>query len=534
MEVILYRLIADGNNTLQNLSNLYTDNHSYNILIEKDNQVKKKSESIKTNTYPPFSNTMIQRWGTLRLGVNSIRITPKSVFGKRSIHVNISLSQKKSLKDSINKEMPTPGHNHSHMNTAAINFTPNITYKDLLLKSQNDNNEQLSSKEHNLIDLAMRLRCTDDMTEEVPLATTTQSKKVEMASNLPFNVKMVDKTFTKKLTKQELIQQNGLSMPILKKYYIEPYLQLTKPRLTILVMLSAICSYALSPTAASISQLLSLTVGTTLCSGAANAINMGREPEFDRQMTRTQARPVVRGLITPNEAYSFATVIGTLGVATLYFGVNPTVAWLGFLNIPLYSWIYTSLKRKHIINTWVGAIVGAIPPLMGWAAASSLTDPAAWVLAGLLYAWQFPHFNALSHSVRTQYKNAGYVMTAWKNPTLNARVCLRYSLLMFPLCFALVYYNITDPYYIIDSSLANLWLSYWCFKFYWQQRYNYSKGVINDKTKFNNGMKLANMFARKTMLASVLQLPAVFILAILHKKGRWDWIFNKDQLALKP
>lgn len=125
-------------------------------------------------------------------------------------------------------------------------------------------------------------------------------------------------------------------------------------------------------------------------------------------------------------------------------------------------------------------------------------------------------------------------MTVWNNPRLNARVCLRYSLLMFPFCYALVYYNITDPYYIVDSSLANLWLTYWSFKFYWQQRYNYSKDILKDKIKFNDGMKLANLYARKTMLASVLQLPAVFILAIFHKKGRWDWISHNNQLALKP
>ena len=126
-----------------------------------------------------------------------------------------------------------------------------------------------------------------------------------------------------------------------------------------------------------------LTVGTALCSGAANAINMGREPEFDKQMPRTVGRPVVRGLITPTQAYRFAAVSGAIGCGMLWFGVNPTVSLLGFSNIVLYAWLYTSMKRKSIINTWVGAVVGAIPPLMGWAASSSLAHPAAWCLAGL-------------------------------------------------------------------------------------------------------------------------------------------------------
>ena len=111
-------------------------------------------------------------------------------------------------------------------------------------------------------------------------------------------------------------------------------------------MLSAICFNALSPNVTLISQLLSLTVGTMLCPGSANPINMGGEPKFDRQMTRTQTRPVVRVLVTLEEAYLFATVIGVLKVSILYYGVNPTVALLGGLNIPLYFWIYTSLKRK--------------------------------------------------------------------------------------------------------------------------------------------------------------------------------------------
>ncbi|KAK5961923.1 protoheme IX farnesyltransferase PWA37_000812 [Arxiozyma heterogenica] len=500
---------------------------------------------------------MIQRCGYIYYRSN-ILLFRTNWHRLRNFHRCRIVSNKTGLKDlSINSIFIQNHQEDLYANTAEINFTPNIICAKKINRSKSttantDDSSQHNSK-HNLEEFALSLRCTDSSNKETQLnsikttetisnKTTTNTTNYDSihTTDLPFDIKFVDKTtctrqsITDKYKEIQLLKKGPITFPMLKKYYITPYIQLSKPRLTILVMLSAICSYALSPNAASILQLLSLTVGTTLCSSSANAINMGRELEFDRQMIRTQARPVVRGLISQREAYLFATVMGVLGVSSLYYGVNSTVALLGGLNIPLYSWIYTSLKRKYIINTWVGAIVGAIPPLMGWCAASSLTDPAAWILAGLLYAWQFPHFNALSHSIRNQYKNAGYVMTAWKNPKLNARVCLRYSLLMFPLCFALVYYDITDPYYAIDSSLANLWLTYWSFKFYWQQRYNYSKGILKDKIKFNEGMNLANLYARKTMLASVLQLPAVFILAILHKKGRWDWIFNKNQLALKP
>ncbi|ODV61552.1 protoheme IX farnesyltransferase, partial [Ascoidea rubescens DSM 1968] len=295
------------------------------------------------------------------------------------------------------------------------------------------------------------------------------------------------------ITKEQMLSKRSKNMTFAK--LIDPYIALSKPRLTVLVMLSSICSYALSPYPATVSQLLFLTAGTSLASASANAINMGREPDFDRRMVRTSTRPVVTGIVTPMQAYKFATITGIVGVSMLYLGVNATVATLGGLNIVLYAWIYTSLKRKHIINTWIGAIVGAIPPLMGWASSSSLLHPGAWCLAGLLYAWQFPHFNSLSHNIRYQYKEAGYVMTAFENPKLNARVGLRYSLLMFPLCFGLSYWNICDWVFPFDSAVLNAWLSYVAFQFWRQQRKNYGKN--GDSSPNSPGMKLANIQAKK-------------------------------------
>lgn len=312
----------------------------------------------------------------------------------------------------------------------------------------------------------------------------------------------------------------SVAQPITSKRKFNAYVALTKPNLTILVMLLSVCSYALAPYPATVVQLLCLTAGTSLCSSAANAINMGREPEFDRKMVRTSTRPVVVGLVTPKEAFLFAGVCGTVGAGILYAGVNPLVALLGVLNIVLYLWTYTSLKRRSILNTWIGAIVGAIPPLMGWAAAASnLNDPGAWCLAALLYAWQFPHFNSLSHNIRDQYKRAGYVMTAFENPKLNARVSFRYALLMFPICFGLAYFGIVDKYFMVDSSVINLWLLYLSYKFWRQQNINYKTKATDE------GIKLANQHAKKLFWGSVWHLPGILILALLHKKGIWDrWI----------
>lgn len=311
---------------------------------------------------------------------------------------------------------------------------------------------------------------------------------------------------------------NSRGRKIKPKSILAPYIKLTKPNLTLLVTLSSICSYAISPNSVSITELALLTIGTALCSGSANAINMGREPEFDKRMSRTSNRPVVTGSVSPAQAFQFAATTGSIGCTILYFGVNPTVALLGFLNIGLYGWTYTSLKRRSILNTWVGAVVGAIPPLMGWAASSSLAHPGGWCLAALLYAWQFPHFNALSHNIADQYKGAGYVMACAENPKLNARVALRYSILMFPICFGLSYYGVTDWYFQIDSAIANAWMTVLAFKFWSQQRKNHAKGHVPSA----EAIQVASVNAKKLFWCSVWQLPVVLVLAMLHKKGQWD------------
>jgi len=315
------------------------------------------------------------------------------------------------------------------------------------------------------------------------------------------------------------------------------YLSLTKPRLTALIVLSAATSYALFPTpplltspdAPSLSTLtlLYLTFGTTLCSAAANTLNMVAEPKYDAQMSRTKNRPLVRKLLSVRQAVVFATLCAGVGTVALWFGVSPTVAGLGAGNIILYAGIYTPLKRVSVVNTWVGALVGAVPPLMGWAAAATSTTPAllntptttahwyseslhllshpgGWLLAALLFAWQFPHFNALSTTIAQEYKAAGYQMMSWKYPALNARVALRYSVLCFPICAGLWWAGVTDGGFLVTSSAANAWLVREAWRFW--------------KLKGQRGA------SRCLFWASVWHLPAVLGLACLHKRGLWEGV----------
>lgn len=312
------------------------------------------------------------------------------------------------------------------------------------------------------------------------------------------------------------------------------YLSLSKPRLSFLIVLTTAAAYSLYPVPAlllpqttaspslSTLTLVFLTSGTALCSASANALNMLMEPKHDAKMSRTCNRPLVRGYIGKRGALVFATVAGLVGTGSLYFGVNPTVAFLGGLNIFLYAGVYTPMKRVSVLNTWVGAIVGGIPPLMGWAAAAGQSATGSgdweellfsegsiggWLLASLLYTWQFPHFNALSWTIREEYKHAGYRMLAWVNPRMNGRVAFRYAVLSFPICGALWWYGITDQGFLLTSSVVNAWIVREAWRFW---RRDGHKGS-----------------ARALFWAGVWHLPVIMVLAMAHKKGLWEGIWQR-------
>ncbi|CAO2657600.1 Nn.00g037260.m01.CDS01 [Neocucurbitaria sp. VM-36] len=310
------------------------------------------------------------------------------------------------------------------------------------------------------------------------------------------------------------------------------YLSLSKPRLSFLVVLTSTAAYSLypvpellAPAATSTSSLSTLTLlfltsGTALCSASANAFNMLMEPKYDAQMSRTRNRPLVRKLISTRGAVVFAIACGLVGTGALYYGVNPTTAFLGATNIFLYAGVYTPMKRMSVLNTWVGAIVGGIPPLMGWTAAASQYahdgtweellfgegSAGGWLCAALLFAWQFPHFNALSWSIREEYKNAGYRMLAWVNPAQNGRVALRYAVLMFPVCIGLSYCGVTDWSFIATSSVINGWMAVKAWQFW--------------KADGHKGT------ARALFWASVWHLPVVMVLAMAQKKGLAERLYR--------
>ncbi|RKP35713.1 protoheme IX farnesyltransferase [Dimargaris cristalligena] len=257
------------------------------------------------------------------------------------------------------------------------------------------------------------------------------------------------------------------------------------------------CGYAVAPGAMDLPTLLYTTVGTGLCVASANTFNQWIEVPYDAQMMRTRNRVLVRGALTPLHAFSVGVLSGTAGIVTLATLVNPLTAVLGAANIVLYSFVYTCLKRVSIVNTWVGAVVGALPPMMGWTACLNSLDPGAWLLGIVLYAWQFPHFNSLSWPLRKDYSRAGYRMTVVTNPALNARVSLRYSVLLAPLSLLFPYFDVTTWWFALDSMIVNLYLIYRSYQF-WQHS--------SDRTY------------RPLFFASLVHLPVYLLLLLFHKK----------------
>ncbi|KAF4519748.1 hypothetical protein B566_EDAN010341 [Ephemera danica] len=295
----------------------------------------------------------------------------------------------------------------------------------------------------------------------------------------------------------------------------QQYLRLSKIRLTGLVVITTVAGYVLAPAPFHLPTLAMVAIGTGLTSCAANAINQFLEVPFDAQMSRTKSRVLVLHNVSPVHAVGFALAAGSIGLTILYTGVNGLTCALGAANLLLYTCIYTPLKRISILNTWVGSVVGALPPVMGWTACTGDLGAGAILLAGLLYAWQFPHFNALSWNLRPDYSRAGYRMMSVTHPgkihevgfgtptecndvpELCRRTALRYSVAIMGLSCAAPLLDVTTWTFAIDSLPVNAYLVYLAWRFYKES---------DSKS------------SRKLFRYSLIHLPALLALLLISKK----------------
>ena len=193
------------------------------------------------------------------------------------------------------------------------------------------------------------------------------------------------------------------------------FVELGKPRILALVLVVTSIGFALASrgsTQASLAALLHTLLGTALVAAGANALNQFLEAKFDAQMLRTQDRPVPSGRLTRLECLAFGVVCGVSGLLYLAIQTNPLTFLVAGITIVSYVLLYTPLKRLSPMCVYVGAVPGALPPLIGWAAGAGSLDPQAWSLFAIIYFWQLPHFAAIAWQYREDYARGGYPMLA--------------------------------------------------------------------------------------------------------------------------
>lgn len=246
------------------------------------------------------------------------------------------------------------------------------------------------------------------------------------------------------------------------------YYKLTKPRLSFLSVLTAVIGYLAADPNRDFGILSSLLIGTSLAAAGAAVLNQWLEREADAQMVRTKDRPIPAGRIAPVHALIYGMGLSVVGCYLLYEGANPLAGLLTAATIASYVLLYTPLKKLTTWNTLIGAIPGALPPLIGWAAAEGRISTLGWILFAILFLWQMPHFFAIAWTHRKDYQQGGFVMlsSADANGKKVARQAFVFSIALvistlLPVClgYASWIYGIIAlacGFYILRPSIAFL------------------------------------------------------------------------------
>jgi heme o synthase len=277
------------------------------------------------------------------------------------------------------------------------------------------------------------------------------------------------------------------------------YIALTKPRITWLILMSTGVGYFFGAKSGwHLLTLLHTVIGTGLIASGTAALNQWYEREADSKMKRTQGRPLPAGRLKPRRALIFAVLISAAGFAELFSGVNALSAWLGLFTLASYLFIYTPLKQRSPHSTTIGAIPGAMPPLIGYAAASGTLTWEAWILFAILFLWQFPHFYAIAWMYREDYERAGIRMLPVVEPDgeSTARRILLYSLVLIPISLVPKFLSMTGNFYLFGALAIGLMFLY--------------AGV---RVSFDRSRQQA----RQVLLASVIYLPVLYGLMLLDR-----------------
>jgi protoheme IX farnesyltransferase len=282
-----------------------------------------------------------------------------------------------------------------------------------------------------------------------------------------------------------------------KSLRVKDYIELTKPRITWLIVMSTAIGYYFGHSGVWRWWVVIHTmIGTALIASGTAALNQWYEREADRRMLRTRMRPLPSGRLTPNQALTFGVALAIVGGLELGFCVNWLTAALGIATLTMYLFFYTPLKQKTWWSTTVGAVPGAMPPLIGFAGAAGTLTAQAWVLGAILFFWQFPHFYAIAWMYREDYSRAGIQMLPVVEPDgeSTARQILLYSVLLIPISLLPKWMGMTGTVYLAGAILMGLLFLYSGIR------------VALDRTKLR---------ARRVLLTSVVYLPVLYALMVL-------------------
>lgn len=275
--------------------------------------------------------------------------------------------------------------------------------------------------------------------------------------------------------------------------------ELAKPRITLMVVLTALAGFLLGTRGGPEPWLLAATLlGTALSCAGAGALNMVLEHPTDALMRRTAARPIPAGRMRPWEALLFALALCAAGVGVLFLWVNPLTAVASLVCIGSYAFVYTPLKPRLRLAILVGAVPGAIPPVMGWTAATGQLGAGAAAVFAILFFWQVPHFLAIDWLYREDYRRAGFPTFAVVDPAgrSTALGSVVHGLLLLPVSAAPYMLGLAGRVYLAGAIVLGL---------------VYLGGSIV------LGVERSDRSARRLLLASVLYLPLLLALLVLDR-----------------
>lgn len=281
---------------------------------------------------------------------------------------------------------------------------------------------------------------------------------------------------------------------------ISAYVELTKPRIAFLLVLTSAAGFYLGSLGAFDWVLFTnAMIAIALLAFGVATLNQYWERDLDRLMRRTAERPLPTKTITPAEALVFGVLQCVLAELYLLVAVNVLTALLGLAVIVGYVLVYTPLKTRTSISTAVGAIPGALPPLMGWTAATGEISMMAWALFAMQYFWQFPHFLAIAWLYRDEYAKAGILMLPVVEPAgrITARQIILYTIMLVPVSLAPFFFGVSGMVFLIGASVI---------------------GLAFLVVSIRAAIARTNAQARFLLLASVIYLPLLFILMVADKR----------------